>query len=328
MSVKETVGNEGYERVREVLQKAFPGGEVTDAIVDGAIRAAWRVRLEALKALGVPVPSPEEATAAEPSAEELAALASAPSYPLYLGNAQHQRVLAMNSNEPFHSEFVGTLPLVRVRLPQSLHLGDERVSTAIGEVDLKRDHLVGSIALVTQKYGGQLGYRPARVDLITPARLWGVRFAAVALYLGYKEASDATPSFYLLEAGMATGQAAMLYLGQAIDSVIVARSGYLPTPFASPNNTYTGWVTMDGDEPVQLVVQANEPSRSFYIQVTVKYEKVSTPDREWPADLTWEAMERVCAIGDAMKVPTGIPLQEVLGALGLKRQWMEVPGFG
>src|SRR6185436_8601788 len=113
---------------------------------------------------------------------------------------------------------------------------------------LSSDHLVGSVDLVAQKFKEQLGYYPGKVDLVTPARtgITRARFGAIAMYLGYKNATDPGPSFFIFEAGMATGEAKMLYLGKTLDTEILQRSGYDPTAYSSHNNFYRGGVTVKG----------------------------------------------------------------------------------
>src|SRR4029077_8046228 len=109
-----------------------------------------------------------------------------------------------------------------------------------------RDHLLGSVDLVAGKYGGAdyLGYRPPRIDLITPARAANTRFGAIAVYLGYRNKADRGPSFYLLEAGTATGDAKMIYFSPSMKPITSVTSYYLPTPFVTMRNTYSGGLTM------------------------------------------------------------------------------------
>lgn len=230
------------------------------------------------------------------------------------------------------SDFIGHLPMVRVGLPESIPTGKEEViQTQIGDVYLSADHLVGSIGMIADKYGdsAHLGYKPERVDLITPPRLRGTRFGAIALYLGYKGLRDPAPSFYLLEAGTATGAAKVLFFGKTIDTVITQTSWYKPTPFAMPENKYKGWIQIDGGDPVTLVVQDHEPGHTDpYITVTVQYEKVATMATKWPGDLTLEAAQRVAAIAEAMKVPSGVPLESIMAALGRGQKWLHEPTLG
>ncbi len=321
MTTDATLDSERYELIRATIKNAFPGpgNEVSNEIVDAFIREIRRRALPGTEALLLPTPPP-------PAEEPTTAIAT---YPLYLASAAHDRVLAMDSTKPFNSAFVGHLPNVRVPLPQALSYTNTSVSTEIGTVNFARDHLAGSVELIGRLYAEQLGYTPARVDLITPARKLGVRFGAIAIYLGYRNESDTSPSFYVLEAGLATGQAAMLYLGKTMETTIVQPSGYLPTPFASPDNTYTGTLLVENDQPVQLVVKSNAPNLPHYIQVTINYAPVSTNPGIWPGTLTVDAIARVAAIGQAMAVPTGMPraFEDVMAELGrLFLPWIEKPG--
>ena len=161
---------------------------------------------------------------------------------------------------------------------------------------------------------------------VHPARLLGARFAAIAVYLGYRRASDPTPSFYIFEAGTARGEAQVLYFAAHMTDTITQRSGYAPTPFSTPNDTYHGSMSMNGDEPRQMVVQANMPALPFYIQVTVDYDRVDTADRTSPAFITVGAAMRVATIARSMGVSSDVPFESVLAALGRTTlSWIKPP---
>lgn len=318
MALKDTLGHALYEELRTTIQKAFPGGAhtVDDNLVDAFIAELQRRGLPGLEHLGLPAPAPASAPT------------TAPSYPVYLGHATHMRVLKMDSTQPFNSAFVGVLPMVRVPLPAVMSGSDAVLDTSLGQVDFARDHLAGSVELVGTLFSAQLGYAPARVDLLTPVRSLGMRFAAIAVYLGYRNASDTEPSCYILEAGLATGQAAMLYLGLTPSTTIVQTSGYIPTPFSSATNTYTGTLTVVNDQPTQLVVQSATGTNSWYIQVTIDFVQASSASNK-PLEYLVEATMRVAAIGSAMDVPTGIPaaINKILADLALATlPWLEKPG--
>jgi len=323
MTIKDILGTDRYEQVRSTLWRAFPGApieRVTDAVVDAFISELQRRGFEGIDTLGLPAPAAASALCE-----------TAASYPLYLAHATHQRVHPMDSAQPFQSTFVGELPTVRVPLPWALNYENTQLSTAIGTIDFARDHLAGSVELITRLYSAELGYVPARVDLVTPARHLGARFGAIALYLGYRAAPDQRPSFYVLEAGLATGQAAMLYLGKTLNETIVLPSGYQPTPFSAPDNTYTGTLVVKDDQPVSLRVQAQAPNLPWYIQVEVDYQAVSTAPGIEPLSLMLAAIARVAALGNAMQVPTGMPAlaQEVLGEMALLfLPWVQKPAPG
>ena len=106
-------------------------------------------------------------------------------HPLYVAHACHHRTIAYQSTTPFESDFEIQTPYVRVVLPQSLtpDKNEILISTAVGEVRLKGDHMVGSVDLVAEKYSdaAHLGYKPKRVELITTPRYGGTRYAGAWL---------------------------------------------------------------------------------------------------------------------------------------------------
>jgi len=129
-----------------------------------------------------------------------------------------------------------------------------------------------------------------RVDLVTPPRFGGARFGAISVYLGYRPGEGAPPSFYILEAGTATGNAKVLFLGASMDKVIVSYSGYQPTPFAAPTHVYTGKLTMSGDSPSLLQVTSHKDQTSLpYIKLTVSFEETQHPVAIWPGLQLMEA---------------------------------------
>jgi len=167
--------------------------------------------------------------------------------------------------------FSGELGMVRVSLhptrPKTYH-------TAFGTV-APGDHLIDTVYEANQKYSRHLGYELERLDLITPARQ-GLRFGAISVLLGFKKATDKSPSCYILEAGTATGQPKVLYLGKEIGQAINAYSGYSPTPFACPSHAYLGTLTVkDVDEPDQLKISSrvvqDGVSQQPYIDITITW---------------------------------------------------------
>jgi hypothetical protein len=162
------------------------------------------------------------------------------------GHFRYYDVHSMHAREsPFGYEpFTGHITMVRVTLPEDVPL---IMKTRAGSVEPK-DHFLATVKEANQQFQATLGHPLHRVDLITPPRLCGVRFGAVAVYLGYGE-MEHVPSCYVLETGTATGQSRVLFLGRTIDTMIVRYSGYKPTPFSNPGNTYTGQLKLDGDIP-------------------------------------------------------------------------------
>jgi hypothetical protein len=325
--MKKAIGDAKYEAIRAELTRAFPQATVDDAVVDGVAHLLLR---------GGPGPSP--AAAASSTEHEVAPL-SRPvrekDHRLYLGDATHHRVKsAPPAARGMESEFTLPLPMVRVTLPEKLDGDSAGIATEIGDVDLSHDHLLGSIDLVNAKYGGAayLGYRPGRVDLITPARAGGSRFGAIAVYLGYRAKADRGPSFYLLEAGTATGDAKMIYFSPDMKPIERVTSYYLPTPFVTMSNTYSGGITMrpapDEDEPDQLVIHSRVPGdRDPYITVTLHYRRAPTMDLPLPIEITADAGARVALIAKAMGIASAVELQPVLAELGKTLRWQEVPHY-
>lgn len=216
----------------------------------------------------------------------------------YWAKAQHTR-LTPSGFDPF----TGELPLVRVSLPES---APAQVKTAIGSFE-PADHLIATVFEANQKYEKNLGYPLERIDCITPPRQ-GVRFGAVSVMLGYRKKKDPLPSCYILEAGTATGQPKVLYLGKTIGTVINAYSGYQPSPFACPSHAYIGQLSLNGDHPKILDIKARAiqdgVSQTPYMHVHVDFSpqagQVSTI---WPGFLIARAAGIVLARKCTGKIP-------------------------
>ena len=172
-----------------------------------------------------------------------------------------------------YAAFMGQLPMVRVRLPPS---EPRDFLTAVGTVE-PEDHLIATVAEANEKFAGALGHDLSRVDLITPPRQL-LRFGAVSVMLGYRDPTM-LPSCYILEAGTATGQAKVLFLGKQPDAVIDQYSGYKPTPFSCPDNAYHGSLTLENDNPRQLHIQARKiiagASQPHYMDVSARFTEES-----------------------------------------------------
>jgi hypothetical protein len=319
--VAKAIGPEKYAAIRAALERAFPQAPVSNAVVDGVAMVL---------AHGRPGWAP-----AGTEAPPLSRRVTEKDHHLYLGVATHHRVKGLPpASAPMQSEFTLALPLVRVALPEKIDADSAKISTEIGDVDLGSDHLLGSVDLVAAKYAGAgyLGYRPARVDLITPARAANTRFGAIAVYLGYRNKTDRGPSFYLLEAGEATGAARMIYFSPNLQPIQKVTSGYLPTEFVTMRNTYTGGITMrpapDEDEPAELVVHSSAPGeKDPYITVTVKYERSPTMDLPLPFELTGDAGSRVALIAKTMGMNSAVELEGVLSDLAKTFHWVEYPHY-
>jgi hypothetical protein len=168
-----------------------------------------------------------------------------------------------------HQAFVGKLPMVRVSLPAS---APRTFETSIGTVE-PPDHLIATVHEANDKFAKVLGYELVRLDVITPPRQ-KLRFGAVSVLLGYRDPA-ALPCCFILEAGTATGQAKVLYLGKTLASTVNQFSGYRPTPFSCSDNAYTGNLTLDQDSPAKLHITArkilNGVNQPAYMDLSVVF---------------------------------------------------------
>jgi hypothetical protein len=179
-----------------------------------------------------------------------------------------------------YEPFVGKLAMLRVSLPPR---EPRDFPTAIGSFELE-DHLIATVQEANDKFQGALGYPLQRVDVITPPRQ-GLRFGAISVILGYRE-PDKDPSCYILEAGTATGQAKVLFLGKTLSTKINQFSGYQPTPFTCSDNAYTGMLTLNGDSPGDLHITARKilggKSQPAYMDLRAHFiEQTSTIRNIW-----------------------------------------------
>ena len=187
-------------------------------------------------------------------------------YRYYWVEASHMR----HSPQGF-PPFEGQLGMARVTLDE---IRPRTFRTAFGTI-APGDHLIDTVYEANQKYASHLGYEIDRLDLITPAREV-MRFGAISVMLGFKNKSDRSPSCYILEAGTATGQPKVLYLGKEVGKPINAYSGYSPTPFACPSHAYLGTLTVkNNDDPDQLKISAraikNGVSAQPYIDIDIRW---------------------------------------------------------
>ena len=187
-------------------------------------------------------------------------------YRYYWVEAVHTRMTPQG-----FSPFTGELAMARVTLSE---MRPRKYRTAFGTIS-PGDHLIDTVYEANQKYARHLGYEIARLDLITPARQV-LRFGAISILFGYKNKTDPRPSCYILEAGTATGQPKVLYLGKEIGAAINAYSGYFPTPFACPSHAYLGTLTLkNDDDPDQLKISSRRIeggiSEQPYIDVNIRW---------------------------------------------------------
>jgi hypothetical protein len=316
-----------FDKVRSCLSRAFREGParqaVDDAAVAAAIEAEWSARAasgSALPALSfVPAPPPGWSAAPAPSEQG--------TFQYYDTFGEHMRT----AREKPHSVFVGLLPQVRVPLPLTAPADPLLAQTAIGSV-FTSDHLLTSVAAVVQHMKVELPSASfadtTRVDLIAPARLGG-RFGAIGLYLCYRNHA-ALPSYYILEAGLATGAPVRLYASPDMQMIPRAPTAYLPTPFVELSNTYDGTLRMNGNEPDELLVESYREPRDGLgprIKVTVRYQPrtAASVTKLNPGDITLVAAERIAAIGAARGGSPVIELQSILAAAGNSLPWIKKP---
>jgi hypothetical protein len=184
--------------------------------------------------------------------------------------------------------FVGRLAMARVTLPATT---PETYRTALGTIE-PGDHLIATVHEANQKFARNLGHPLERVDVITPLRQ-GLRFGALSVYLGYKDAAQ-RPSCYILEAGTATGQPKVLFLGKSLETSINQFSGYKPTPFSCSDNAYLGRIHFEGDSPKQLHIKArkilNNVSQPHYMELMITFtEQTETLKNVWAGVVLAEA---------------------------------------
>lgn len=310
MSIKDAVGTDRYEAVRRALSATFPdaGTNIPDQLVDTAFQIAkHELNVPEFSSLKIPAPT---LTVPAPAA------AKAVEY--YEASATHARSAAP------HSVFTGHLPLVRYRLPlHGIRATAPTIHTPAGEV-LPEDRLLTSVDTLWDRYGSdkllKFG-RPARVDVIGPPRLAGARFAAITLYLCYSKQTDPGPSFYVLEAGLATGQPRMLYLCRTMSGTLLYQTQYRPSAFSRPFHWYRGKLEMapaERGEPVRLTVDVFEkrPPADQYLRVSVQYHKRLKPLLTNPFHITIGAAARIQAIADALGVPSGLDEKFLLRIVG------------
>ena len=331
------VGAESFSRVRKVLALTFRTGigpqVVSKDAVASAIIAEWSARSAAASSDQQPASALTFLKNPPPGWKPPALPPVTHDFAYYDGVAVHERSQPHGSSkgEAPHSKFQGILPMVRVPLPAApVAPGGVIAQTAIGTVFVN-DHLLSSVPRVQREMTGRFGPgfgTVQRVDVVTPARASG-RFGAIALYLGYRT-GDATPTFYILEAGLATGAPVRLFPSQDLSKIDRAPTGYIPTPFVQLTNSYDGELKLDQNEPALLVVRSyrepRKPGVDWRVQVVVTYlqRTAATVTKQAPGDLTLVAAERIAAIGAAIGV-RAVPEQSLLASAGNRLPWIRSP---
>lgn len=322
-SIRDVVGAATYQKIGQALSESFPDvrARVTDQHVDAMFVTLWETQPPSvLASMGVPAPPTPTFVAEQRAALEATSPgASGGGLVYYDASANHHRIY------PPGDRFIGTLPMVRVTLPPT-QAGAGTVATAIGDY-LPQDHLFSSVAQLEWEYHDELqaaapGSAVTRVDCIGPARKGGARFGAVSIYLGYRDGA-ALPSFWIVETGFATGQAAVPHLSADMSPIVTKRSYYQPTPFASDRNYYSATLTMSGDDPASFHIEVrNQTWVPAHLVIDVTFAKPPSPSGVWPFFLTAEAGARVGLIAEKMGVQTP---ERILAPVGDLLPWIQRP---
>lgn len=207
------------------------------------------------------------------------------------GTFRYYNVRATHDREiPDLDAFTGRLPMARVTLPR-LTKDAQDFETSIGSVR-KSDHFYRSVEEFKLRYAGKAPYQSAaRIDLITPPRAdpFNLRFGAISVYLGYLDAAGA-PSFYVLEAGTATGQPKVPFPAPSFDNGVYAYAGYTPTPFTNKQHIYKGQLEWreTGTKRLKMSVRKDAASAP-YMRLNVSFEETTDPWRTWPGFLILKA---------------------------------------
>lgn len=221
--------------------------------------------------------------------------------------------------------FEAGLSMVQVALPES---APKDIRSPLGMI-FAGDHKLYTVEQVRQKYGQKVGYEIEQVELVTPPRYpahLGSRFAAVSCFLLYDNAG--TLRSYVLEAGMATGEAMACYLSPYAKDGISTKSWYEPTPFSDENNIYVGRMTPEygNDHAIATIeVSVLRPKAiDPHMHVRASFTKLAAaPDPLLPAKLTAEAGLRVAAIADAMGRADTV--MKILAPFGRELTWVWRP---
>lgn len=308
-----------YLRVSKWLRSAFPGANIGVAEVAMLISALKSSESEFIAGLELILKAPIPTVSLDHESSAAIALQDAAStrHTTYQIDAVHLR------STPIYSCFTGIVKAVRVRLHQNSRLP---FFTVYGTV-WAHDHIVFTLDEIHEWLAqNHPDFNPKfeRVDLITPARHDLFRFAPVALFFAYETVRSPLPSFFIIESGYANGRPAVLYLGRTMDTTIVAKTGYKPTPFSSPDNIYTSTLTLqDQDEPDVLVIESREQADERpYITLTMNYAVEAEPGQViFPAKQFLEAGIRIESIALGMGEELG-ELEKWIAEFGLKRlQW-------
>ncbi len=277
---------DAYEHIRRGLKNTYGNHlhQVSDRMVDGVVRSLHarysHPKLPKLKS----VPS-----------RHIPRGSSDDGKTYYVVTPVHSRVALSEGCEQFQQP----VPMARYRLPET---GQENISTSLGKA-YAGDRKFNNMKDLRDRVSKSLGYSPARADVIAGIRDWG-RFAPVTLYLGYRNENDKAPSFYVVEAGIATGQSRTLYLAKDFDkNQVQAQSMYDPTQFANNAHWYNARLVMAGDDPQMVTIFSGETKDidKAYVKITLTYVKqYQAPKNIVAYDYLLDASMRLAAIGEAV----------------------------
>jgi hypothetical protein len=259
------------------IKSNFPDAGTSDEIRTGVALALWADKRQEvdLSAYQNDLSTLASQVGITPGQDAVARTMPAAGFRYYDVEAIHDRAI------PDLDPFKGRLSMVRVTLPQTnAQIAD--IQTGIGSVGV-RDHLYRSVEEFKTTYQEPPYTHTTRLDLVTPPRELGVRFGAVSAYLGYT--GGALPTFYVLEAGTATGDPKVPFACATIDGSIVAYGGYHPTPFSNKSHVYRGTLTVVGDSPAKLSMTSEATPHQPYITLTVTFTETTTPRNIWPGFL-------------------------------------------
>lgn len=253
--------------------------------------------------------------------------------------------ISATHERPGVHKFTGVVPMVRIRVPET----QMDVSTTIGIV-FAGDSLrwtkamamqrtrAGLVALADKLTESRPDYaaacrkaaeaKVATVQKITPARLYGARFAAVAVETHIGE--DGKPVAYRIEVGMATGAPIVDFVSPVGFPIEKRPTWFEPTPFATETQVYEGNLDYGIDvfpHVLDVWKYDQRADEHWTVHTRAEFQKVDEPDTTWPATLTAQAALRVAAIADKMgkQVPGLGPLTGVLAAFGRDLDWITKP---
>jgi hypothetical protein len=313
-NILQAIGTDNYEAIRGLVQRSFPeprctvGNDLVDRFIAGLPPEARLV------ACGIELGEDLLASVFQAQGETIAS--EIVTY--YVAQARHSRV-----SGPAQHSFVEELQFVHVKLPEE----DARdLTTAVGVV-FAGDHKLYTARQFREKYKTLVPFQIKSVELVTPARYFGARFAAVAAFALIDEAGLCRA--YVLEAGMATGEAMMTFLAPELEKPIVRPSYYVPTPFASETHWYRGvaiWsprstgTTRLHSLEIDVLPAASAPAHT---QIRASFIEAQTLDPAFPSAITARAGLRVAAIADAMGKAD--PLMKLLAPFGRALPWLRSP---